>query len=222
MWSRNLINGRALAQWGLLHQKTNRQTDNNCPDHDSANFFRSVPSSTIVLYSQQLVTVSCSELTDYILTHCLLWLILRLFFHLLLFFRIVSDILFTHTSHDSFCYHPSIYIHILWFILISVLQSVFGFHFIVLILMSSLHQYLIFITNSDSFLPSVFCSPTCPFSFNMWKKEQVIILFLVIVSHNCSRVSSRVERLELPSFSLKFRFGKGTALFEKAKKQIDL
>jgi len=34
-------------------------------------------------------------------------------------------------------------------------------------------------------------------------------------------VSSRVKRLELPSFSLKFRFGKGTALIEKAKKQID-
>lgn len=82
-----------------------------------------------VLYSQQLVTVSCPELTDYILTHCLLWFILGLFFHLLLFCRIAPDILFTHISHDSFWCHPSIYIHILWILLMCPPICVFVFGF---------------------------------------------------------------------------------------------
>jgi hypothetical protein len=93
-----------------------------------------VPTSTDlyvpVLYSQQLVTVSCPELTNYILTHCLLWFILRLFFRSFLCCRIASDMLFTHISHDSSWCYPPIYFHILCFFLISVLPSVsvFGFH----------------------------------------------------------------------------------------------
>jgi len=130
-----------------------------------------------VLYSQQPVTVSCSELADYILTLYLLWFILRLFFHLLLFRRIASDILFTHTSHDSFYCHPSIYIHISWFILIScppIYVSVFGLH---LPPFHSTNFNVILVSISDSYnsfwLYSSICVLFSQMSFfsNKWKKK---------------------------------------------------
>jgi hypothetical protein len=103
--------------------------------------------------------------TNWIHSHILLGFILTLFFHLLLFRRIPSDILFTPTSPDSFWYHPSIYIHFLWFILISVLPSMslnsfflYSFtclHFLVLVLLLFLHPYLFRRIHSGVILPNV-------------------------------------------------------------------
>jgi len=47
-----------------------------------------------------------------------------------------------------------------------------------------------------------------------------MILLFVIMLLNFSHMSSSVKGLELPSQSLKFRFGKGTSSLEKAKMQI--
>ena len=100
VWSRNFVNEKSLVQWGAV-APNNKITDNDSPDHDSANFYGSVPSSTILTTAFHCFLFS----TNWLQPHTL-------------FVMIHFEIILPFISILSDCFWYFVYSYFSWFVLL--------------------------------------------------------------------------------------------------------